>query len=48
MLSIKKTSDNIKDETWFSVYGKVVTEGFKRGYNHKIAHVKKRENHNYA
>ena len=41
MLSIKITSDSIKDETWYNVYEEVVNEGFKRGHNFEITHVRK-------
>ena len=48
MLSIKITSDTIKDETWFNVYEEIVKEGFKRGHNFKITHVRKGETLNFA
>ena len=48
MLSIKITSDSIKDETWFNVYDEVVNEGFKRGFKYEITHVRKGESHNFA
>ena len=48
MLSIKITSDTIKDESWFSVYEEIIREGFKRGHNYEITHVRKIESHNYA
>ena len=48
MLSIKITSDTIKDENWYTVYEEVIMEGFKRGYNFEITHVRKLESHNYA
>lgn len=48
MLSIKITNDSIKDESWYTVYEKVIIERFKRGFNFKITYVKKIENHNYA
>jgi hypothetical protein len=48
MLSIKITSDNIKDENWFLVYEEVIIEGFKRSHNYEITHVRKIESHNYA
>jgi hypothetical protein len=41
MLSINITSDIIKDETWYNVFDEVVTEGFKRGHNYEIIHVRK-------
>ena len=46
MLSIKITSDSIKDENQYMVYEEMIMEGFKRGFNFKITHVKKIENHN--
>ena len=48
MLSIKITSDSIKDETWYNIYEEVVNEGFKRGHNFEITHVRKGESHNFA
>ena len=48
MLSIKISSDSIKDETWFNVYDEIVREGFKRGHNFEITHVRKGENLNFA
>jgi hypothetical protein len=41
ILSIKITSDSIKDESWFAVSEEVIIEGFKRGLNFEITHVRK-------
>ena len=48
MLSIKITSDNIKNEHWYTVYEEVVNEGITRSHNFEITHVRKEENYNYA
>ena len=48
MLSIKITSDTIRDESWYTVYEEVIIEGFKRGHKFEITHVRKSESHNYA
>ena len=48
MLSIKITTDNIKDETWFNMYDEIVNEMFKRRHNYEITHVRKGGNHNFA
>ena len=48
MLSIKSTSDSIKDESWYAIYEEMIREGFKRGFNFEITHVRKNENHNYT
>jgi hypothetical protein len=48
MLSIKITTDSIKDEIWFNMYDEVVNEGFKREHNYEIIHVRKRKNHNFV
>lgn len=41
MLSIKITSDSIKDEPWYTVYVEIVNEGIKRGHNFEITHIRK-------
>ena len=48
MLSIKVTSDTLKNESWFTVYEEVIMEGFKRKHNFEITHVRKIEDQNYA
>ena len=48
MLSVKIITDTIKDETWYKVFDEVVNEGFHRGHNFKITHVRKGESHNFA
>ena len=48
MLSIKVTSDTLKDQNWYEVYEEIIIEGFKRGFNYEITHVRKIEAHNYA
>ena len=48
MLSVKITTDSIKDEPWYKVYDEVVNEGFHRGHNFEITHVRKGETHNFA
>jgi len=48
MLSIKITSNTIKEESWFAVYEEVIFKSFKRGHNFEITHVKKVESENYA
>lgn len=48
MLSIKVTSDSLKDENWFTVFEEIIIESFKRGHNYEITHVRKVESHNYA
>ena len=48
MLSIKVTSDTLKNESWFTVYKEVIMEGFKRKHNFEITHVRKIEDQNYA
>ena len=47
MLSIKITSDSIKNENWFAIYEEVINEGLKRSHNIEITDVRKIENHNY-
>jgi hypothetical protein len=47
-LSIKITSDNIKDESWFAVYEEIILDHFKRRDNFKIKYVRKIDSHNYA
>lgn len=48
MLSIKITYDSIKNEPWYTMYEEVVDEGFKRGHNFEIIHVRKGESYNYV
>ena len=48
MLSIKITSDTIKDKSWYAVYEEIILERFKNGFNYDITHVRKLETHNYA
>ena len=48
MLSIKITSDTIKDESWFTVYEEIILKSFKRSHNFEITHVRKMESLNYA
>lgn len=48
ILSIKITSDTIKDESWFAVYKEVINESIKRCHNFEITHVRKVVSHNYA
>jgi hypothetical protein len=43
ILSIKITSDSIKNESWFAVSEEVIIKGFKRGLNFEITHVKNKE-----
>ena len=40
ILSIKITSDSIKNEPWYMVYEKIVNEGLKKGHNFKFTHVR--------
>ena len=39
MLSIKITSDSIKDENWYAVYEEIIIEGFKRGVTTSKLHM---------
>ena len=48
MLSIKITSDHIKDESWYTVYEEIILERFKRGFNYEITHVGKIKIQNYV
>ena len=48
MLSIKITSDTIKNESRYAVYKEIILEGFKRKFNYEITHIRKIETHNYA
>ena len=48
MLSIKVTSETMKDVSWYAVYEEIIIEGFKRGFKFEITHVRKIESHNYA
>lgn len=36
------TSDSTKNEPWYTEYEEVVNEGFKRGHNFEITHIKKK------
>ena len=44
MLSIKITSDGIKDKSWYAVYDEVIKESLKRCHNFEITHVRKVKN----
>ena len=48
MLSIKITTDSIKDVTWYKVFNEVINEGFHRGHNFEITHVRKGESQNFT
>ena len=48
MLSIKITSDSIKDKSWYAVYDEVIKESLKRCHNFEITHVRKVKKSNYA
>ena len=48
MLSVKITTHSIKDETWYNKFDEVVNEGFHRGHNLEITHIRKGESHNFA
>ena len=48
MLSIKITSETIKNVVWYEAYEEIILEGFKRGFDFEITHVRKIDNHNYA
>ena len=48
ILSIKITSDTLKDVSWYAVYEEVIIEGFKRGFHFEITYVRKFDSHNYA
>jgi hypothetical protein len=48
MLSVKITTDNIKDEALYKIFDKVVYEGFHRRHNFEITRVRKKESRNFA